>query len=173
MNVLEAINARASIRKFKTDAVASEDIDKLLNAALRAPSAGNLQPWFFYVITSDNLKEALAGAAFGQKFISYAPVVVVACVEPEVSARIYGDRGRFLYSLQDIAAAIENIMLAAVSLGLGSCWVGAFDEIKVAQLLNINVDRRPVALIPIGYPEKVSGTTPRKPLSQVVKYLHK
>jgi len=170
MEVLAAINARTSVRKFKPDPVTKENIETLLEAALKAPSAGNIQPWFFYVVTNGEMKRALTAAALGQSFIAFAPVVVVVCVEPEASGKTYGDRGRNLYCLQDAAAAVENMMLAAVSLGLGTCWVGAFDEVKVAGLLEMPAGRRPVAIVPVGYPEKVSSPTSRKALRQVVEY---
>lgn len=170
MEVFEAINARTSVRKFKPDPVPKENVEKLLKAALRAPTAGNIQPWFFYVVTNSELKNALAGAALGQKFVASAPVVIVTCAEPEASAKTYGDRGRNLYCLQDTAAAVENMMLAAVSLGLGTCWVGAFNEGKVAELLDLPAGRRPVALVPVGYPETINGPTSRRPLAEVMEY---
>lgn len=170
MEVLEAINARISVRNFKDQPVPKEDVLRLVQAGLRAPTAGNIQPWFFYVVMDNKLKNSLAEAALGQNFIASAPVVIVTCAEPEASAKIYGDRGRYLYCIQDTAAAVENIMLAAVSLGLGSCWIGAFDEGKVAGLLSMPRGRRPVAVIPVGYPEKEKAGTARKPLHKVMEF---
>lgn len=171
MEVFEAIAARTSVRKFKSDSVPAEKIDRMLEAAVRAPTAGNIQPWFFYVIKDEKMRNALMGAALGQKFIAEAPVVIVVCVDPEASAKVYGERGRNLYCLQDAAAAIQNMMLAAVSQGLGTCWVGAFDENKVADLLGLPPGRRPLALVPVGYPKETKKSVARKPLQEVVAYL--
>ncbi|MTI83770.1 MAG: nitroreductase family protein [Firmicutes bacterium] len=171
MDTWQAINARTSVREFKMEPVPEDHVEQLVQAAVRAPSAGNIQPWFFYIVTSGRLKNALAQAALGQGSIASAPVVIVVCAEPEASAKIYGDRGRHLYCLQDTAAALQNLMLAAIPLGLGTCWVGAFDEGKVAELLDMSGGRRPVAMVPVGYPENIKGVTPRKSLGQVMKYL--
>ncbi|MCF8011182.1 MAG: nitroreductase family protein [Clostridiales bacterium] len=170
MEILEAINSRKSVRKFKPDSIIDENIQKLLDAAIKAPTAGNAQPWYFYVIKDKSIKDALSAASLGQKFVNDAPVVIAVCVDPEVSAAKYGDRGRYLYCIQDSAAAVENIMLAAVSMDLGTCWVGAFEEEKVKQVLNMPAGRRPAALIPLGYPEKIDEGFKRKPLNEVVEY---
>lgn len=149
--VLETIKKRRSIRRFRSDPVSQGIIRKLLEAACWAPSAGNLQPWAFYVVTSPALKKDLAAVA-SQRFVGEAPVVIVVCVVPERSAVHYGERGKNLYCLQDTAAAVQNILLAATSLGLGACWVGAFREEGVIKALGLSPEKRPVALIPVGYP---------------------
>jgi len=151
--VAEIIMGRHSVRAFKPDPVPREVIDLLLAAGTRAPSAGNLQPWFFAVVENRRLREGLARAA-RQNFVSSAPVCLAVCAEPERSARVYGERGRYLYCYQDTAAAIQNILLTAAGLRLGSCWVGAFDEREVRRLLALPERLRPVALVPLGYPER-------------------
>lgn len=170
--VIEAIVKRSSVRRFKKEPVSRTVIENLLEAARWAPSAGNLQPWFFYVVTDPDLRRCLMLAALKQEFIAEAPVVIVACAEPARSARFYGDRGRELYCLQDTAAATQNILLAATAYGLGSCWVGAFDESRVQHCLGIPPELRPVAIVAIGYPAPSTEKRPgRRSLAEISKHL--
>lgn len=140
-----------------------------MEAARWAPSAGNLQPWMFLVVRSSAVKEQLAAAAFNQRFVAQAPVVIAVVALAAVAAP-YGRRGRELYMIQDTAAAIQNMLLAAHALGLGTCWVGAFDDDAVANVLGLKEGERPVALIPVGEPASVGKST-RRPLAAVVKNL--
>jgi nitroreductase len=167
----QAMEARRSVRAFDRQRdVPSDEVTRLLHAATRAPSAGNCQPWRFFVVRDRETKNALARAALNQWFLSEAPVVVVVCADPERSARRYGDRGRYLYSLQDTAAATENLLLAAVASGLGACWVGAFDEAAAAEVLDLSSHLRPVAIVPVGYRiEQSEHPTDRLPLDSVVE----
>jgi nitroreductase len=166
MDFWEVLEARHSVRAFdqKRD-VPPETVTRLIQAAVRAPTAGNRQPWHFCVVREEATKRALAQAALNQWFLSEAPVVIVVCADPERSAARYGDRGRYLYSLQDTAAATENLLLAAVASGLGACWVGAFDEKAAARALDLPGHLRPVAIVPIGYSagHPSSGTDRRAP----------
>ncbi len=150
MDLLEAIKTRRSVRRFISTPIKSETIEAILEAGTKAPSAGNCQPWEFVIIRSAANKQALAAAAFGQDFVAEAPIVIVVCANTTRSMARYGHRGQELYCIQDTAAAIENILLAAHSLGLGACWVGAFDENMVAKQVRTPSDVRPVAIIPIG-----------------------
>ncbi len=170
--IIELIKSRRSTRQFQPKDIPEELIKQLLEAACRAPSAGNLQPWKFYVVRDNKLRKGLA-AASKQKFVSQAPVVIVVCALPEQSAAHYGERGRNLYCLQDTAAAVQNILLAASSLKLGTCWVGAFSEEEVRSLLNLNREERPVAMIPVGYPIATAQTlsTGRIPLENISRWL--
>jgi nitroreductase len=169
----QALEGRHSVRAFDPAvAVPPEVVEKILQAALRAPSAGNRQPWHFYVVRNEAVRQALAASAHGQGFVSQAPVVIVVCADAEQSAARYGDRGRTLYCLQDTAAAVEHILLAAVALGLGSCWVGAFDEGLASEALDLPHTHRPVALLPIGKPaRKATSRTARQPLQSVTSFL--
>lgn len=167
--ILEFIKERCSVRDFQNKPLSEKIINKLLTAAQNAPSAGNLQPWKFFVITHPDLKKDLAQAAF-QGFINKAPLVIVVCALPERSAARYGERGRNLYCLQDTAAAVQNILLTATSLGLGSCWVGAFSETEVSKILHLSAEIRPVALIPLGYPQTEPQPTKRIPLEKITQY---
>ncbi len=169
METYEAILTRRSVRRFEDRPLSREQLEKLLEAARWAPSAGNLQPWIFVVATSEDARAALAAAAFGQRFVAEAPAVIgVAASPPERSP--YGRRGRELYCLQDTAAAVQNVLLAAHDMGLGACWVGAFDDAAVSRALELRGDERPVALVPVGYPAE-QGRSNRRPLSAVVRWM--
>jgi len=166
--VLEVIKNRRSIRSFKKDPIPEEYLKLILEAGIWAPSAGNLQPWYFVVVRDPEVKKLLSISALNQTFISQAPVVIVVCALPWVSSSRYGKRGEELYCLQDTAAAIQNMLLAAASLGIGSCWVGAFDEEAVRKILGLNSKVRPVAIIPMGYPAKIPTPPPRRSIKEVV-----
>ena len=168
MDVFEAIFGRRSVRKFRSDPIPDELILKVLEAGIWAPSAGNVQPWEIILVKNPETKEKLAEAALNQEFIAEAPVVFVVCVDLEKAGWAYGERGKTLYCLQDSGAAIQNMLLAAYALGLGTCWVGAFYEEAVRKILGIPQKYRPVALIPIGYPASKPAKTPRRSLKQVV-----
>lgn len=171
MDILTAINNRSSVRRFSEKVPDRETLETLLKAATRAPSAGNLQPWHFYVVINLAVRESLSIAALSQRHISSAPVVVVVCADPEKSARRYGRRGEDLYCIQDAAVAAENLLLAATGLELGACWVGAFDESQVSRILDAPPGRRPMALIPIGYPAKPPRASSRLELEETVTFV--
>lgn len=172
MDFWEVIERRHSVRHFTSEEVPPEAVNKILRAAIRAPSAGNRQPWHFYVVRNPEVKEGLAKAAWDQKFVAEAPVVIVVCADPGRSASRYGTRGSELYCLQDTAAATEHILLAATALGYGGCWVGAFDEEAAARVLNLPSHLRPVAIIPIGRPGREPGSrTGRRPLEDVTTFV--
>jgi len=164
------IRQRRSVRSFRPEEVPVELLTSLLQAACLAPSAGNLQPWRFYVVRAPNVKRALARAA-RQAFVAQAPVVIVVCAMLEQSASVYGDRGRYLYCLQDTAAALENLLLAAAATGLGACWVGAFVEEEASRALGLSGGIRPVALVPLGYAAENPPPVPRRALDEVVRWV--
>jgi len=151
MNILEVIKKRRSIREFQEKSLPKEIVDKLIEALIWAPSAGNLQSRKFYFVFNQKTKEELGNAVLGQSFISQAPLVIVGCTDDRVFKQ-YGDRGKDLYAICDVATAIENLMLLAFEQGLGSVWVGKFEEKEVAKILDLPKNLRPVAIIPIGYP---------------------
>jgi nitroreductase len=169
----QVVDSRYSVRDFDaTVDVPPETVDRILRAAVRAPSAGNRQPWHFYVVRDPAVQQGLASAAYGQEFVAQAPVVIVVCADAEQSAGRYGQRGRELYCLQDTAAAAGIILLAAVAVGLGSCWVGAFDELRAARVLDLDYHLRPIAILPIGKPAGALSTgTARQPLQAVVSHI--
>lgn len=168
MKFEELVRKRRSVRHFEDRPVPPGTVDTLLEMAHWAPSAGNRQPWHFYVVEDDSLREQLVEAAKGQTFVAEAPVTIVVCADPERSAQRYRERGRTLYCLQDTAAAIQNILLTAEYLGLGACWIGAFHEDKCSQVLSLPSHLRPIAMIPVGYPAREPGLPSRRPLEEIV-----
>jgi len=169
LDVFEAIKTRRSIRAFTQEEISEEEVERILDAARQAPSAGNIQPWIFVVVRRSDMKRRLSKAALNQFFIEEAPVVIVVCADQERSGRGYGSRGVNLYCIQDTAAATQNILLAAHALGLGACWVGAFDEEEVRLILRAPRKVRPVAIIPIGHPAEKPRTIFKRPLSEIVR----
>lgn len=170
MDVFEAIKGRRSIRAFKRRDVSDENVEKLIDAAMWAPSAGNIQPCEFIIIRKPDVKRRLAEAAWEQSFIEEAAVAIVVCANENRSSQRYGDRGKSLYCIQDTAAAIQNIHLAAYSLGLGTCWIGAFKEHDVRQILNVPQGIRPVAIVPVGYAAKSASPRSKRPMDQIVHH---
>lgn len=168
MDVISAIKKRRSIRKFQDKAIPDDVLRSIMDCAILAPSAGNRQPWIFVVVKGSAVKEQLVEASGGQTFLAQAPVVVVVCADPEVSAKRYEDRGRSLYYIQDTAAAVTNILLAATSFDLGTCWVGAFKEGLVREALELPPNLRPVAMIPMGYPDEEREMRNSRPVENVV-----
>ncbi len=161
MDVFKAIKDRRSIRKFKSQDVEKEKIEKIILAGRQAPSAGNLQARDFFVITDSDTKEKLTLAAHNQTFITEAPYVIVVCTNEE-RIKPYGDRGTDLYMFQDTGASVQNMLLAAHAQGLGTCWVGAFDDKAVHEIMKLESHLWPVAIIPIGYPEKGANERPKR-----------
>ncbi|MDH5200413.1 MAG: nitroreductase family protein [Candidatus Bathyarchaeota archaeon] len=170
MRIPDIIRERKSVRAFTAQEVSDEEAETLVEAACLAPSAGNLQPWEFVVVRDPGVKNRLVDAAHGQSFISEAPVVFVVCAVPGRSASGYGSRGRELYCLQDTAAAVQNLLLTATANGLGSCWIGAFDEGRAADALGLPEGVRPVAIVPVGYPAESPRQRPRRPVKQVTHW---
>jgi len=165
METFECIVSRYSVRKYDKKDVPNELIGQIIHAGTQAPSAGNIQPWEFIVVKDEKTKKELSIAALRQDFVFEAPVVIVVCANPEKSEDRYGERGKNLYCIQDTAAAIENMLLTANALGLGACWVGAFEEEKVKSILNIPERLRPVALLTIGFPIKYEKPPKKRRLS--------
>lgn len=162
MDVLRAIFTRRSVRDYIEAPVEWDKVGYVLEAGRAAPSSGNLQNWKFIVCSGAEQRKALAEASLNQKWMEKAPIHIVVCSEPKRVEIFYGLRGERLYSVQNCAAAIENMLLAAHSLGLGSCWVGAFDEEMVKRVCSIPDYARPQAIITIGYSsgnEKDPGRT--------------
>ncbi|AIS31175.1 MULTISPECIES: nitroreductase family protein [Methanobacterium] len=169
MEVFQAISQRRSIRKFKEKEVPDSLIMKIIQAGIWAPSAGNLQSWEMILVKDPETRKKLSAAAYMRDFISKAPVVMVACINKSVCSMVYGARGVELYSIQDVSCALENMLLMAHARGLGACWVGAFDEQEVIDLLRIPSQLRPVALVPLGYPDEKPYPPPRR---DVDDFLH-
>lgn len=159
MNTFDAILGRRSIRKFDKKPIDDKLVGVMLHMATQAPSAGNVQDWRFVVVKDEEQKKGLSDAALEQEHIVEAPIDIVVCSDLKSIGLKYGRRGEELYSIQDAAAATENILLTAHALGLGACWVGAFDEEKVRFILGLPEHVRPLAIVPVGYPAE----EPQKP----------
>ena len=169
MEILKAIKERRSIRSFQKKDIPEDIVDKLIDALLWAPSAGNLQARKFFFVKDARLKKEIVSAALDQSFIAEAPLVVVGCTDNSISGR-YGDRGVRLYSIQDVSASIMGMMLVAHESGLGTVWVGAFDEEEIAKLMNLPHNLCPVAIVPIGFPQRIPSPPPRLSRHKAVEF---
>lgn len=172
-DIIECMRDTHTIRQFKQEGIDDEVIASVLEAGCYAPSAGNLQPWYFFVVKNPKVRARLAEVSFEQSQIENAPVAIVVMADPSRSNEHYGERGAQLYCLQDTAAAAENILLAANSLGLGTCWIGAFDERKVQEIVEAPPRLRAVAIICLGYSaEQVVMPKERLRMAEVTKIIH-
>lgn len=151
MDVMRAIAMRRSVRAYDSGPIPGPTIQKLTQALQFAPSACNLQPWRFVLVQESSLRRQVAAACKKQMWIADAPLTVVACGWPERAYRAMG--GKYSSLDVDLAIALDHLSLAAVAEGLGTCWIGAFDEEALKQLLNIPSEVRVVALMPVGYPK--------------------
>jgi nitroreductase len=168
MDLMEAIKTRRSIRRYKETPVPENLLKDVLNAARLAPSADNAQPWRIIVVRDEQVKQRLAAASNGQKFIAEAPIALVICGVPDEAFPTMG--GYMSSHTIDATIAFDHITLAAHALGLGTCWIGWFKEEKVREALGIPVDVPVIALTPLGYPAEIPEKTPRKNLEDLVKY---
>ena len=162
---------RRSIRQYEDKPIPKEILDAILETSRTTPSAGNCQPWHIFVIESKEKREELVPHAWNQKFIASAPVALVICADINRTIERYKERGRDLYCLQDTAAMIQTIMFSASALGLGTCWIGAFDEEKVAEALGLAPEMRPIAILPMGYPAADPPVWRRREVEEFVTYV--
>jgi nitroreductase len=170
LDIFEAIRQRRSIRTYTKENVSEEEVEELIDAARWAPSAGNIQPWEFVIVRDAKIKQKLAEAALDQTFTEEAPVVIVVCADETQSSQGYGSRGVTLYCIQDTAAAIQNILLAAYALGLGTCWAGAFREELVKRALNAPMNIRPVVIVSVGHAVEKPRVPQRRSVKEIVHY---
>lgn len=165
---MEAIKTRRSVRRYKPTPVPEALLKEVLNAARLAPSAENSQPWKFVVVRDEQTKLRLAVAANGQKFMAQAPIIVVACGIPDEAFPTVG--GYMSSHVIDVSIALDHLTLVAHGSGLGTCWIAAFKEEKVREVLGIPEDVRVVAMTPLGYPDEAPERSPRKNLEELVVY---
>jgi nitroreductase len=170
MEFEKVVKLRRSIRKYQRKEIEDKKILKMLEVVNSAPSAGDLQAYEVFVVKNEALKSRLSEAAYGQYFISEAPIVFVFFANPKRSSFKYGNRGK-LYSILDAAIAASYLQLSAVDEGLGSVWVGAFDDEMVRNILGADDHLIPIAIIPVGYPAEKPAATPRRKLEEIFKYL--
>jgi nitroreductase len=168
----ETVRHRHSVRTFRDDLpVETEKLHAILEMACAAPSAGDLQSYRIYVIQDESKRELLSAAAMNQPFIAEAPVSLIFCSDPQRAAHKYGERGEKLYALQDATIAASYAQLAIVAAGLGSTWVGHFEEDKLKASFLLEAGLEPVAILCIGYPAELPAESPRRHLNEVVSYL--
>ncbi|MCX8170399.1 MAG: nitroreductase family protein [Candidatus Bathyarchaeota archaeon] len=186
MSVFEAIRTRRSIRAYEDKPVEKDKLHRVLEAARLAPSAGNRQPWRFIVVTDPKVKEEIRSVK--ERFrlpppkgvppppsrmpprdpLLTAPVIIIGCAIPKESFP-----GTDFWKI-DVSIALQNLVLAAWEMGLGTCWVGVFhEEEEIKKVLGLPEDTRIVAMVTLGYPaEKKEPVTDRKPLEEIVRYNH-
>ncbi|MCK4595425.1 nitroreductase family protein [candidate division WOR-3 bacterium] len=166
MDVRDSIKNRFSVRSYLNKPVEDEKLALVLDAARLAPSARNKQSWKFIVIKDKIIRQKLIDAAAGQQFVAEAPVVIAAVsTEPSYVMRC----GVPAYAV-DLAIAVDHMTLQAVELGLGTCWIGAFYQDKVKEILQIPDEYKVVALLPLGYPARSPAEKLRKSKNEVVIY---
>ncbi len=168
MDVFDCIRTRRSVRKYKDKPVPWDNIVEIMQAGKYAPFAGNITNVKFIVVKSEDKRRAIAEASAQQYWMQDAPIHIVMVGEPEKAERYYGTRGIRLYTIQGIAAAVENMLLTAHSLGLGSCWVGAFDEDEIRRLCNLPEHVDVHAILTIGYADEVPETPPKYRIEHIM-----
>jgi nitroreductase len=164
--ILEAIKKRRSVRSYQDKEIPEEILQQILEAGRLAPSAKNTQSWKFIVVKDKSLREKLIPACKDQKFVGEVPVVIAGCgTNPDYIM----SNGEHAYSI-DLAIALDHMSLQAASLGLGTCWIGAFYQEQVKEILGVPEGVRIVNLLTLGYPKELGTKTERKPLSEIICY---
>ncbi len=161
MSLIDIVLSRRSVRRYEKQDIPKDVLDKILEAGRQAPSAGNMQPWHFIVLTDYDIKEKLSHGRWNT-FVKDSPVTIVGCA----STGVFGRR----WPIIDISIALQNMVIAAWALGIGSCWIGDFKEEEVKRLLNIPEDWKIIALVTFGYPAEKPGSRPKKPIDEIVSY---
>lgn len=167
MEFYEVLRTRRSVRSYRPDLVPQDVLNRVLEAARISPSGSNRQPWRFILVTDPSLRGELAAACGDQDFVGEAPIVVVACGH-DIRYNRGGYMGEMSF-LVDVSIAFTHVILAARAEGLGTCWIGSFDNERIKGLLSIPDDQDVVAVSPLGYPygEWFKETDRRKPLSEI------
>ncbi len=142
MEVFEAVQKRSSVRAYESTSIPSEVMARVLESARLSPSASNRQPWHFIVVTDAEKKKALSKGIYA-KFVHEAPAVIVACGDEKASSK---------WCVVDATIATQTMVLTATAEGLGTCWIGSFDEADIKKQLEIPSHLKVIALLPIGYP---------------------
>ena len=159
MEVFETIKNRRSIRAYKTERIPAEKIEKLMETARLAPSAANRQNWKFIVVDDKEILKTLTPACNNQPSVGSSSHVIAGIADPTQK-----------WHQVDVAIALEHIVLQAVELGLGTCWIGAFNEEEVKKILKVPQEKKVVALLTVGYPAESPSAKPRKEISEIVAY---
>jgi len=167
MDVFDAIRSRRSIRKYKDKPIAWDLMVQILQAGKYAPCAGNYMNWKFIVVKTDPKRKVIAKAC-NQEWMEQAPVFVVVVAEPMKAERFYGTRGSRLYTVQGCAASIQNMMLMATNIGLGSCWVGAFNEDDIWRILGLPEETSVQGVVTFGYADEQPEMPPKHRIEHVM-----
>ncbi len=165
MDVMQAIKGRRSIRSYSSREVEDDKLKMVLEAGRLAPSASNMQDLKFIIVKDESTRNGLVEATGGQNFVGTAPVVLVGCGTAERVMHC----GQLTYPI-DVSIAMSFMLLEAYELGLGTCWMGHFDENKVKKILAIPEQIRVVAMTPLGYPSEEPEPRPRKKLSEFASF---
>jgi nitroreductase len=172
MEFFTVVRRRRSIRRFTPRRVTQAQVRRILDAANRAPSAGNLQAYQVHVVRDREVRRRLDAASGSQGPVAQAPVVLVFCAMPSRSAARYGAKGEQLFCIQDATIACAYAQLAAAAVGLASVWIGAVHEPEVVkEVLRLDDALWPVSFLPIGYPAESPEAMPRRALNDVVREL--
>ena len=171
MEFFKTVEARVSIRAYLAKPVEESKVEKVLHAACLAPSAGNFQSYRIIIVKGKKERAALSAASRDQTFIIDAPLCLAFVADGSRNAQKYGKRGQELYSVQDATIAASYAQLAAAALGLGTVWVGGYDEGKVCSALKLKPHEKPVALLPLGYPAEEREGHERRKLDEVASEL--
>jgi nitroreductase len=169
-NVFDCIRTRRSIRKYKDKQVPWDNIVEIMQAAKFAPFAGNIMPCKLIVVKNEAKKKEIAEACSQQYWMEDAPIHIVVVYEPEKIERYYGTRGVRLYGIQEMGAAIENMLLTAHALGLGACWIGTFDEDEIRRLCNLPEHVNVQAIITIGYADEHPESPPKNRIEHIMSF---
>lgn len=168
MKFIELAKKRCSIRSYRPDPVPEELLMEVLEAGNLAPTAKNLQPFHFIVVRQPSQLDKLA-AAYPAPFLREAPIVIVICIDPSRAWTRDRHDGRN-YCEVDAAIAVDHMTLAATDNGLGTCWIAAFDPVKVSEAMNLPPDVEPLLLLSLGYPNVEGREKSRKDLKEIVRY---
>lgn len=162
MSLVDVVLSRRSIRSYEKKEIPKDVLDKILEAGRQAPSAANRQPVHFIVLTDYEVKKELSGGLVN-KFVKDSAFTVVGCAHT-------GDLLTGKWAIVDTSIALQNMVIAAWVMGVGSCWVGAFKEDNVKQLLKIPEDWKVVALVAFGYPAEQPHPKTKKPIEEIVSF---
>ena len=167
MEYFEAVEKRQSVRKYQSRPIEPEKLQAILNAANRAPSAGNFQAYEIYVTTKEPVRNALARTTWDMAWIADAPLLITFCTHAE-RCKYPGAEN---CAMQDASIATTQAMLAVTALGLGACWIGAFDSTRVAEVIGAPPGVQPMAILAIGYADEEPDRTTRRALADLVHEL--
>jgi len=168
LDFYEVIRTRRSVRSYKNKPILEEVLNRVLETARIAPSGSNRQPWKFILVKDEALKQKMILACKNQTFVAEAPVIVVAC-----GKKIPSNRGGYMGEMSmlvDVSIAFTHLILAARAEGLGTCWIGAFNNNEIKRLLEVPNGYEVIAVTPLGYPPEGVFTEPRnrKNLDEIV-----